>query len=91
MFVGARPPFHRLTPSAISHIVHAACQRSGQEEIGPHRLRHSAATMMLRRGSPLNEIGQVLRHRSEDTTAIYAKVDLRQLRQLARPWAGGAR
>jgi integrase/recombinase XerD len=44
---------------------------------------------MLRAGAPLDEIGQVLRHRAPLTTAIYAKVDRDALRQLARPWPGG--
>jgi site-specific recombinase XerD len=46
---------------------------------------------MLRRGSSLAEIAQVLRHRHLDTTAIYAKVDRVALRDVARPWPGGAR
>jgi site-specific recombinase XerD len=45
---------------------------------------------MLRAGAPLSEIAQVLRHRSEATTAIYAKVDIEALRTLALPWPGGA-
>jgi site-specific recombinase XerD len=44
----------------------------------------------LRRGAPLSEIGQLLRHRTELTTTIYAKVDRDRLRELARPWPGGA-
>ena len=59
--------------------------------MGAHRLRHTAATEMLRAGAPLSEIGQLLRHRSALSTAIYAKVDRDALRQVARPWpAGGA-
>jgi site-specific recombinase XerD len=46
---------------------------------------------MLRKGASLDEIGEVLRHRSPDSTAIYAKVDLGSLRTLALPWPGGAR
>jgi hypothetical protein len=45
---------------------------------------------MLRRGASLTEIGEVLRHRSPETTTIYAKVDLDALRTLALPWPGGA-
>lgn len=41
---------------------------------------------MLRAGAPLEEVGQVLRHRAPLTTAIYAKVDRDALRQIARPW-----
>ena len=51
-----------------------------------HRLRHTAATEMLREGASLIEIGQVLRHRQTQTTAIYAKVDVHGLRTLALPW-----
>src|SRR3989304_5482550 len=50
---------------------------------GAHLLRHSLATEMLRKGASLAEIGEILRHRSVDTTSIYAKVDLVALRALA--------
>jgi site-specific recombinase XerD len=46
---------------------------------------------MLRHGASLAEIGEVLRHRNPQTTAIYAKVDLASLRTLALPWPGGIR
>jgi site-specific recombinase XerC len=55
-----------------------------------HRLRQIAATEMLRAGASLPEVAEVLRHRDLATTAIYAKVDRRALRALARPWPGGA-
>jgi site-specific recombinase XerD len=54
--------------------------------VGGHRLRHTAGTGMLRAGASLREVGQVLRHRDEATTAIYAKVDQSALVLLARPW-----
>jgi site-specific recombinase XerD len=57
---------------------------------GAHVFRHTLATQMLRNGASLREIGQVLRHRDEDTTRIYAKVDLTRLRTLALSWPGGA-
>ena len=59
---------------------------AGLPRVGPHRLRHTAATEMLRSGASLSEVGQVLRHREPKTTAIYAKVDRASLRPLARPW-----
>jgi site-specific recombinase XerD len=46
---------------------------------------------MLRHGASLTEIGEVLRHRSPETTKIYTKVDLEVLRRLALPWPGGGR
>ena len=51
-----------------------------------HLFRHSLATRMIRRGASLPEIAEVLRHRSQSTTAIYAKVSLDALRAVARPW-----
>jgi integrase/recombinase XerD len=85
-----RAPHGPLTPGGIAAIVHAACLRAGVDHIGAHRLRHTAATEMLRAGAGLVEIGQVMRHRSLITTAIYAKVDRAALRQLASPWPGSS-
>jgi site-specific recombinase XerD len=53
---------------------------------GAHILRHTAATQMLRQGVPLDEVRTILRHRSVDMTATYAKVDLDLLRAVAQPW-----
>jgi integrase/recombinase XerD len=74
-------------------VVFDAAKRAGLGKMHAHRLRHTAATTMLHAGSPLAEVGRVLRHRSPLTTAIYAKVDRDALAVLARPWpvdaAGG--
>jgi site-specific recombinase XerD len=86
LFVRVRAPHRGLTGGAITQIVFAAASRCGLGPIHSHRLRHTAATQMLRAGASLEEIGQVLRHRHVLTTAIYAKVDRDALRQLARPW-----
>jgi site-specific recombinase XerD len=66
-----------------------ACERAGLERWGTHRFRHSLATEMLRAGASLAEVGQVLRHRSQLSTSVYAKVDQDALRPLARRWPGG--
>ena len=63
----------------------------GWPRIGAHRLRHTLATEMLRRGATIIEVSQVLRHRDLATTAIYAKVDFATLRTVAQPWPGAAR
>jgi site-specific recombinase XerD len=67
--------------------------RAGIAEVGAHRLRHTAACEMVAAQVPLQRIGQVLRHRSLQSTAIYARVDVEQLRLLAAPWpeAGAGR
>jgi len=88
VFTTLRPPGRPLTPGAIGHIVRSACRRADLAPVGAHRLRHTLATAMLRAGASLPEVGQVLRHRSAMSTAIYAKVDEAALRPLARPWPG---
>jgi site-specific recombinase XerD len=66
-----------------------AARRAGLGRLHAHRLRHTAATELLRAGATLPEIGQLLRHRRAETTAIYAKVDRDTLRLIARPWPEG--
>jgi integrase/recombinase XerD len=93
VFVRVHAPHRALTTGGVTMIVFGAAQRAGLGKLHAHRLRHTAATAMLHAGSPLPEVGQVLRHRSMLTTAIYAKVDRNALAVLARPWpaepAGG--
>ena len=90
LFLRVLAPAGALSPSGVRRVVHDACVRAGVPPVGPHRLRHTAATGMLRAGASLPEIAEVLRHRRLETTAIYAKVDRRALRSLAQPWPGGA-
>jgi site-specific recombinase XerD len=79
--------------SAISTLVMHAIKHAGVESAhkGAHVLRHSLATSLLRQGGSLDEIGELLRHKSPNTTAIYAKVDVTALRTLALPWPGCGR
>ncbi len=90
VFMRVKAPHEALTRGAVTQVVARAGKRAGLGPIYAHRLRHTAATGMLRAGGSLPEIGQVLRHRHALTTAIYAKVDLDALRPLARRWPGGA-
>jgi len=75
----------------VSSVARRAMQRAGvvAPVKGAHVLRHTAATEMLRHGVPLEKIGLVLRHRSVDTTAYYAKADVALLKQIAQPWPEG--
>lgn len=78
--------------SAVCDIVRFALARAdvrNPPSRGAHLLRHSAATAMLRAGGSLETIATVLRHRSPDTTAYYAKVDVGMLEQVAQPWPVG--
>jgi site-specific recombinase XerD len=89
LFVSSRAPIKILT-KGIPTIVKRACQRAGLSppSQGAHLLRHSLATRMLREGSTMTEIANILRHRSPTTTETYAKVDIQSLGKLARPWPG---
>ena len=89
VFVRARAPFRPIAPRTVSSTVRRACRRAGVAEVGSHRLRHTVACEMVSAHVPLVQIAQVLRHQSLQSTAIYARVDLDQLRLLAAPWPGG--
>lgn len=89
IFLRMRAPLRGFRDStAVSTIVRRAVQRSGLNtpSKGAHLLRHSLATNMLRRGASMAEIGELLRHRSPNSTEIYAKADIEGLRSIARPW-----
>ena len=73
VFLIVRAPRGPMTMTGVRAVVRHACQRAGIADTGTHRLRHGAASAMLANGAPLHEIGQVLRHRDIETTAIYAK------------------
>jgi integrase/recombinase XerD len=89
MFLRARAPYAPIASGTVASTVRRACRRAGIPEVGSHRLRHTTACEMVQAGVPIVRIGQVLRHRSLQSTAIYARVDIEQLRRLAAPWPGG--
>jgi site-specific recombinase XerD len=94
VFLRARAPIGGFKgASAVDSIVRDALARAGLRAptMGAHQFRHGVATQMLRHGASLTEIGEVLRHRSPETTKIYTKVDVDALRTLALPWPGGGR
>ncbi len=74
----------------VRRAVMAAYRRCGWTGVRVHALRHSMASRLLLEGTPLKEIADILRHRSLDTSAIYAKVDTRRLAAVALPWPGDA-
>jgi len=89
LFLRVTAPTGALRTGAVSGVVREACRRARVPSSGSRALTHTAAPEMLRRGASLPEIGEVLRHREQKTTAIYAKVDRKTLRRLARPWPEG--
>lgn len=88
VFLTLRAPTRPIRADLVGDVVRRACSRAGVPRVGAHRLRHALASELLREGASLIDIGQVLRHRDLATTAIYAKIDLGRLRQVAQPWPG---
>jgi site-specific recombinase XerD len=89
VFLRLLPPFGPVNSGVVGGVVRRAIERAGIENApsrGSHLLRHSAATAMLRGGATLDAIATVLRHRSTDTTAHYAKVDVAMLTFVAQAW-----
>jgi site-specific recombinase XerD len=91
VFLTLRAPIRPIRSDLVGDVVQRACRRAGVGHVGAHRLRHSLASELLREGASLIDISQVLRHRDLGTTAIYAKIDLGRLRQVAQPWPGVGR
>ena len=91
LFLTCRAPRGPIRPDLVGDVVERGCLRAGLPHAGPHRLRHALAGELLRQGAGLVAISQVLRHQDLATTALYAKVDLSTLRQVAQPWPGAAR
>ena len=91
VFVRHVAPFDApIEKGVVQRAVLAAYRRCGWARSGVHILRHSVASRLLRAGTPMKDIADILRHRSLDTSAIYAKVDLNRLASVALPWPGSA-
>jgi len=89
VFMQLLPPFGPVSSGVVGGVVRRAIERAGIKDApsrGSHLLRHSAATAMLRGGATLDAIATVLRHRSTNTTAHYAKVDVAMLDAVAQAW-----
>lgn len=94
VFLCMRPPWRPFATSrVVGHIVERALRRAGLENApssGANLLRHSVACRLLEDGATLETIATLLRHRSIETTSIYARTDPIRLREIAQPWPGGA-
>ena len=89
VFISSRAPLKPFKNHvAVSTIVHRCLERASLNAAkkGAHLLRHTLATECLRKGATLPEVGEILRHKQVDTTAIYAKVDFKELIKIAQPW-----
>lgn len=98
VFVTHRAP-HRafkngqIINAFLKNALAATCQKPVTPYVGSHILRHSLATRLVNAGASLDEVGDVLRHRSRSSTMVYARLDIEGLRSIAQPWplAGGVR
>jgi integrase/recombinase XerD len=91
VFVAERAPHRPFKDGQVLNaILKGAFPRAGVTPpapyVGSHVLRHSLAVHLVRRGASLDEVGDVLRHRSRASTMLYAKLDVDGLRSVARPW-----
>ncbi|MDE2175264.1 MAG: tyrosine-type recombinase/integrase [Betaproteobacteria bacterium] len=77
-----------ITTAAVQKVIHHACRRAGLPNSGAHVLRHTLACRLVEQGSSLKEVADVLRHRSLETSRIYAKLDTPNLAEVALPWPG---
>lgn len=98
LFVSERAPHRPFKDGQIlNNILREAFAATGLKPpvpyVGAHVLRHSLAVSLVRRGASLDEIGDMLRHRTRASTMIYARLDIDGLRSVAQPWpvAGGVR
>jgi site-specific recombinase XerD len=82
------PQDEPIGPDGVRKIIRLAYQRAGLPYTRSHLLRHTIARRLLDGGSSLKEVADVLRHRSLNTTLVYAKLDGRNLRSVALPWPG---
>jgi integrase len=79
-----------IGPDAVHRLIRDAYRRIGLDHGRTHALRHTLARRLLERGDSLKEVADILRHRSLDTSLIYAKLDSRKLSAVALPWPGSA-
>lgn len=88
LFHTAIGPYGPLGTAGLIGAVKNASVRTGHGRTGTHRFRHTIASRTLNAGATMEEVSQLLRHRSLDSTSIYAKVDFERLNLVVRPWPG---
>lgn len=88
LFLQVRAPEGAMSPTGVGDVVARVSRRVGLPVMGAHRLRHAAATQLVRSGASWPEIAQVMRHRTAAVTVAYATVDPALTTELARPWPG---
>lgn len=77
-----------ITSTAVQNVIKRACRRTGLPSCSAHALRHTLACRLVENGCSLKEVADVLRHRSLNSTLIYAKLDTPKLSTVPLPWPG---
>ena len=92
IFLGCRAPYLPIRPTAVGEAFRSCLLRSGLDIPlqGPHCLRHSYAVHLLRQGTSLKEIGDLLGHRLAESTCMYLRLAVEDLREVALPLPQGA-
>ena len=87
LFLRMRAPGGPLNPTAVHDVLEHRIKRSGLElpQCGSHVLRHSFALNLLRQGIGMKTIGDALGHRDIESTFVYLRLDLDDLREVAQP------
>jgi len=89
VFVRSMAPLEQeISPNVVRYAIRQAYKRAGLPYTRAHLLRHTMANRLLNKGNSLKEVADILRHRSLNTTMIYAKLDSRNLVKVALPWPG---
>jgi len=91
VFLRMRAPIGVLKPTAVTEAFHALARKSGLSipYQGPHCLRHSYALHLLKNGTPLKTIGDILGHRTAESTSMYLRLATGDLREVALSVPGG--
>ena len=90
LFVRRLAPHDRpIGVHGVGRTISRALRNAGIAR-GGHALRHTLACRLVNKGSSIKEVADVLRHRSMNTSLIYAKLDLHSLAEVALPWPGSA-
>jgi site-specific recombinase XerD len=87
VFLRCRTPDGLLKPTAVTEAFQAWSRKSGLAIPfqGAHCIRHSYAVHLLRQGTPLKTIGDILGHRSAESTCVYLRLAIEDLRNVALP------